>query len=199
MTSVVALLKKSVLYPTQKIEFLKDDNRLGGYDSVPASGEDRVEFQKVPGCTVSVGGVNKKPGKVFGNTIINSISNSSCTTVQEVPAETINSQPLLEKRLQQQSSSRSTLQGGTKLVDIKPKSVKWEVSSSSPSRNLSLSNGRSVVPHLVELLTKSDASKTGWGLFVKDINRRSTVSSRTGSVYKYTRTVSSKICNTFCR
>ena len=136
MYLILDLLKKSVLYPTQKIEFLKDDNRLGGYDSVPASGEDRVEFQKVSGCIVNVGGVNKRPGKVFGNAIINSISNSSCTTVQEVPAETINSQPLLEKRLQQQNSSRSTLQGGTKLVDIKPKSVKWEVSSSSPGRTI---------------------------------------------------------------
>ena len=47
-----------------------------------------------------------------------------CTTVHEVTAETANSQPLFEKRLQQQSNSRSTLQGGTKLVDLKPKTVK---------------------------------------------------------------------------
>ena len=114
-----------------------DDNRLGGDDSVPASGEGRVYFQKVPGSIANAGGVNKRPSKAFGNIIINSISNSSCTTVYDVPAETTNSQPLFEKRLQQQSSSRSTLQGGTKLVDIKPNTVKWEVNNFSPGRAFS--------------------------------------------------------------
>ena len=102
---------------------LGDDKRLGGDDSVPASGEGRADFQKVSGYIVNAG-VNKRPSKAFGNIIINSISNSSCITVHEVPAETANSQPLFEKRLQQQKSSRFTLQGGTKLVDIKPNSVK---------------------------------------------------------------------------
>ena len=82
-----------------------------------------VDFQKVSGYTVNAG-VNKRPSKAFGNIIINSISNSSCTTVHEVPAEATNSQPSFEKRLQQQSSSRSTLQGRTELVDIKSKTVK---------------------------------------------------------------------------
>ena len=70
------------------------------------------------GYIVNGVGFNVRPRKASGNTIINSISNSSCTTVHEVPAETIDSQLLFEKRLQQQSNSRSTLQGGTKLVDI---------------------------------------------------------------------------------
>ena len=56
-------------------------------------------------------------------------SNSSCTIVHELPAETTNSQFLFEKRLQQQSSPRSILQGGTKLMDIKPETVTWEVSN----------------------------------------------------------------------
>ena len=114
-----------------------DDNRLGGDDSVPASGEGRVYFQKIPGSVANAGGVNKRPSKAFGNIIINSISNSSCTTVNDVPAETTNSQPLFEKRLQQHSSSRSTLQGGTKLVDIKLNTVKWEVNNFSPGRTFS--------------------------------------------------------------
>ena len=86
------------------------------------------------GYIADAGGANKRPSKAFGNIIINSISISSCTTVHEIPAETANSQPLFEKRSQQQSSSRSTLRGGTKLVDIEPKIVKWEVSNSSPGR-----------------------------------------------------------------
>ena len=36
-----------------------DDNRLGGDDSVPPSGESRVDFQKVSGYIVNAGGVNK--------------------------------------------------------------------------------------------------------------------------------------------
>ena len=135
--------------PDKENRILGDDNRLGGDDSVSASREGRVDFQKMSGYSVNAGGVNKRPSKAFGNIIINSISNSSCTTVHEVPAETTNSQPLFEKRLQQQSSSRSTLQGGTKLVDIKPKTVKWEVSNFSPGK----------------LLIQSDASKTGLGAF----------------------------------
>ena len=86
------------------------------------------------GYIVNGVGFNVRPRKASGNTIINSISNSSCTTVHEVPAETIDSQLLFEKRLQQQSNSRSTLQGGTKLVDIKPKALKWEVCSFSPGK-----------------------------------------------------------------
>ena len=58
---------------------------------------------------VNAGGVNKRPSQAFGNIIINSVSNSSFTTVHEIPAETTNLQPLFEKRLQQQSSSRYTL------------------------------------------------------------------------------------------
>ena len=117
---------------------LGDDNRRSGDDSVCASREGRVDFQKVSGYIVSAGGVNKRPSKAFGNIIINSISNSSCTTVHEVPAETTNLQRSFEKRLQQQNSSRPTLQGGTKLVDIKPKTVKWEVSNFSPGRTFDI-------------------------------------------------------------
>ena len=98
---------------------------------------------------VNAGGVNKRPSQAFGNIIINSVSNSSFTTVHEIPAETTNLQPLFEKRLQQQSSSRCTLQRGIS--------------------NLyqSLSYGRSVTSHQVEVLIESDASKTGWRAFYK--------------------------------
>ena len=97
---------------------LGNDSRFGGDDSVPASGEGRADFQRVSGDIVNAGGVNKSSSKAFGNIIINSISNSSCTTVHEVLTEITNSQPLFEKRLHQQSSSRSPLLRGTKLVDI---------------------------------------------------------------------------------
>ena len=119
---------------------LGDDNKLSGGYSVPASGEGRVDFQKVSGYIVNTEGVNKRHNKSFGNIIISNLSNFSCTTVHEVPAETKNSQPLFEKRLQVQSSSRC------RLVDIKPKSVKWEVSNFSLGRNF-------------------DTSKTGWKVF----------------------------------
>ena len=39
---------------------------------------------------VNAGGVNKRPSQAFGNIIINSVSNSSFTTVHEIPAETTN-------------------------------------------------------------------------------------------------------------
>ena len=128
----LSVTESRICYKLKEIKILGDDNRLGGDDSVPSSGEGRVDFQKVSGYIVNARSANKRPSKVFGNIIINSISNSSCTTVHEAHAETTNSQPLFEKRLQKQSSSRSTLQGETKLVDIKPKSVKWEVSNFSP-------------------------------------------------------------------
>ena len=139
-------LKEISSSPNTENRILGNDNRLGGGDSVPVSGEDRVNFQKLSGCIVNSGGVDKRSSKAFGNIIINSISNFSCTTVHEVLEETRNSQPLFEKRLQQQSSSRSTLQGGTKVVDIKAKSFKWEVSNFSPGR----------------ILIQSNSSKTGW-------------------------------------
>ena len=121
-------LKESSSSPNTQNRILGDDNRLSGDDSVLASREGRVDFQKVSVYLVNAGGINKRPSKVFGSIIMNIISNSSCTTIHDIPAEITNSQPLFEKRLQQQSSSRSTLQGGTKLVDIKAR----------------LSNGRSV-------------------------------------------------------
>ena len=97
-------LKKSVFSPNSENRILGYDNKLGGDGSVPASGEGRVNFQKVSRYIVNAGGVNKRPSKAFGNVIIKSISNSSCTTVFEAPAEATNSQPLFEKRLQQKSS-----------------------------------------------------------------------------------------------
>ena len=97
-------------------------------------------------------------------------------------AETTNSQPLFGKRLQQQISSRSTQQGGTELVDIKPKSVKWEVSDFSPG--ITFDTARCIEGRL-------------GGFLSEDINRRSMVSSRTSSAYKYTRKEVSKICDTY--
>ena len=82
-------LKKSVLHPTQD-RILGDYNRLSGDDSDPASGKGRVDFQKVVGYIANAGDINKRPSKAFGSIIINSISNSSCTIVHEVPAETTN-------------------------------------------------------------------------------------------------------------
>ena len=79
-------LKKSVLHPTQRIEFVEMIiDSLKMTSGVPASEEDRVDFQKVSGYIVNAGGVNKRPSKAF-----NSISNSSCTIIHEVPAETTN-------------------------------------------------------------------------------------------------------------
>ena len=74
-----------------RIRILGDDNGLGGDDSVPTSGEGRVDFQKLSRYIVNAGGLNKRPSKAFGNTITNSIRNSSCTSVHEVPTETTNS------------------------------------------------------------------------------------------------------------
>ena len=59
---------------------------------------------------------------------------------------------MFENRLQQQSSSRSTLQG----------EVNWWIS------NLRLSNGKSVISHQVKLLIQSDTSKTDWGAFCQN-------------------------------
>ena len=117
-------LKERSFSPNTENRILVDNNRLGGDDSVPASEEGRINFQKVLVYIVNEGGVNKRPSKAFRNIIINSISNSSCTTAHEVLAETTISRPLFEKRLHHQSSSRFTLQEGTQLVDINPKSVK---------------------------------------------------------------------------
>ena len=175
-------LKESSSSPNTGNIILEDNNRLGGDGSVPASGEGRVDFQKVSGYIVNAGCVNKKPSKSFGNIIINSISNSSCTTLHEVPVETTNSQPLFGKRLQQQSSSRSTLQRGTKLVDIILKSVKFEVSTFSPGRTFDT--------------VRCIKDRLG-GFLSEDINRRSMVSRRISSAYKYTRTDGSKICDTY--
>ena len=74
-------------------------NRHGGNDKVLASGEGTVSFQIYSEYFVNAGGINEKPSKSFGNIIINSISNSCCISVHEVTAETINPQPLFEKRI----------------------------------------------------------------------------------------------------
>ena len=141
----------------------------------------RVDFQKVSVYLANAGGIDKRPSKVFGSIIMNIISNSSCTTVHDIPAETTNSQPLFEKRLQQQSGSRFTLQG-TKLVDIKAKTVKWEVSNFSPGRTFDT--------------VRCMKDRLG-GFLSEDISRRSMVSSRTCTTYKYTRIEGSKICDTY--
>ena len=114
--------------------------------------------------------------------IINSISNSSCTAVHEVLAGTTNSQTLFEKRLQQNSISRSTLQGEIKFVDIKPMTVKREASNFSFGRTFDIA--RCIKDRL-------------GGILSKDINRRGMVSSRTSTAYKYTRIDGSKICDTY--
>ena len=101
-------LKEISSSPNIENQILGGDSSLCSDDSVPASGECRVDFRKVLGYIVNAGGINKRTSQTFGNIIINSISNSSCTTVHEVPAETTNFQPLFEKRLHHQSSS-STL------------------------------------------------------------------------------------------
>ena len=83
--------KKLVLHPTQRIDFFRDDSRLSEDDSVSVSGVGRVDFQKLSGYIADAGCVNKRTSKAFGNIIINSISNSLCTTVQKIPAEITNS------------------------------------------------------------------------------------------------------------
>ena len=92
-------LKEISSSPNSENRILGDDHRLSRDDSVPASEEGRVDFQKVSGYNVNAEVGNKSPCKAFGNIIINSISISSCTTIHGVPAETTNSQPLFEKRL----------------------------------------------------------------------------------------------------
>ena len=68
------------------------------------------------------------------------------------------------------------------MVDITPKTVKWEVSNFSPSRNFD---------------TVSCLKDRLGGSLSEDINGRSMVLSRTGTAYKYTRTEGSKICDTY--
>ena len=81
-------LKEISSSPNTENRILEDDHRLCEDDSVPASGEGRVDFQKVSRYIVNAGGVQKRPSKAFGNIIINSISNSSCTIVHKIPTET---------------------------------------------------------------------------------------------------------------
>ena len=89
--SFVLSIREISSSPDKENRILGDNNRLSGDDSVPASGQGRVDFQKVSGYIVNAGGVNKRLINAFGNIITNSISNSSCTTVHEVSAETTNS------------------------------------------------------------------------------------------------------------
>ena len=111
----------------------------------------------------------------------NSISIFSCNTAHEASVET-NSRTLFGKKLQPQSSSRSTLQGGAKLVDIKHRTVKWELIIFSLGRTFD---------------TIRCVKGMVGGFLSEEINRRSMVLSRTGSAYKYTRTKVSKISNTY--
>ena len=50
---------------TTENRILRDDNRLGGDDNVPALGEGRVDFQKVSGYIVNAEGVNKRPSSLW--------------------------------------------------------------------------------------------------------------------------------------
>ena len=81
-------LKEISFSPNTEKIIIGNDSRLGGDDSVPDSGDGRIDFQKVSGYIVNAGSVNKRPSKAFGNIIINSISNSSCTIVHKIPTET---------------------------------------------------------------------------------------------------------------
>ena len=67
-------------------------------------------------------------------------------------------------------------------MDIKPKTVKWEVSNFSPGQTFDTI--RCIKDRLGDFLSKN-------------INRRSMVSNRTGATYKYTRTEGSKIYDTY--
>ena len=67
-------------------------------------------------------------------------------------------------------------------MDIKPKTVKWEVSNFSPGRTFD--TVRCIKDKLRSILSEN-------------INRRSIISSRTGIAYKYTRTEGSKLFNTY--
>ena len=67
-------------------------------------------------------------------------------------------------------------------MNIKPKTVKREVSNFSPGRKFD---------RVICIKDKSG------GFLSEDIHRKSMVSSRTGTAYKYTRTDGSKICNTY--
>ena len=99
-------LKKSFLHPTQKIEFLGIIDSVEMTMSLP---REKVQSIFKRCLDILSKQVSIRPRKAFGSIFINSISNSSCTTVHEVP-------------------------GGTKLVDIKPKTVKWEVSKVPPGQ-----------------------------------------------------------------
>ena len=66
-------------------------------------------------------------------------------------------------------------------MDVKPKSVKWEVSNFLPGKTF----------HTFRCI------KDSLGGVLSEGSRRCMVSSRTGSVYKYTRTESSKIRDTY--
>ena len=120
--------------PNTENRILTDDVILGGDDSVFTSGEGRIDFREVSAYIANAGSVHKRPSQAPHNIIINRISDSFCTTLYGLRAETTNSQPFLEKRLQQQSSSKSILHVATKLVDIKPKTVKQDVFTFSPGR-----------------------------------------------------------------
>ena len=67
-------------------------------------------------------------------------------------------------------------------MDIKSKTVKWEISNFSPGRTFD------TVRCIKDWLR---------GFLSEDSNRRSMVSCRTGTTYKYTRAESSKICDTY--
>ena len=66
-------------------------------------------------------------------------------------------------------------------MDIKSKTVKWEVSNFSPGRTFD------TVRCIKDWLR---------GFLSEDSNRRSMVSCRTATTYKYTRAEGSKICDT---
>ena len=85
----------------------------------------------------------------FENIMINSISNSSCTTVHEV----LQRQQIHNFCLKRDYNSKATLDPVCK------EEIKWCIS------NLSLPNGRSVISHQVKLLIQSDVLKTGLGAF----------------------------------
>ena len=129
-------LKEISSSPNTENRILGDDHRLCGDDSVPVSGEGRVDFQKVSGYIVNVGGVNKRPSKAFGNIIINSIGTSYCNTVHEVQIYN-----LCLKR----DYNRKVALG-----PLCKEELNWWIS---------------VISHQVEPLIQSDASKTGWEVF----------------------------------
>ena len=74
--------------PKTENRILGDNNRLSGDDSVPASGEGRVDFQKVSGYIVNAGGVIKD--------LLTLLGTLSSTTLAILPA------PLYMRYLQRQ-------------------------------------------------------------------------------------------------